>query len=200
MRLFFYVLFFVFCFGCSGNEKQNMTPLQKVNSGEQQSRIANNNADIKLTKTGITDIKIGQTYDPNHFIQVGDENPEVPGCFFSYNKNLPNNIEFFVMADTIMAIYLSDYNIVGSLIPRDNALVKTNESIKIGDSENKVLKSYNPNKLIKKISNYTEQPIYIYWYDDSAEKIGIRYDIDEGKIYQIVLGNKESLELMEGCS
>lgn len=118
----------------------------------------------------------------------------------SYNKNLPNNIEFFVMADTIMAIYLSDYNTVGNLIPRDNALVKTNESIKIGDSENKVLKSYNPNKLIKKISNYTEQPIYIYWYDDSAEKIGIRYDIDERKIYQIVLGNKESLELMEGCS
>ncbi len=104
------------------------------------------------------------------------------------------------MADTIMAIYLSDYNTVGNLIPRDNALVKTNESIKIGDSEDKVLKSYNPNKLIKKISNYTEQPIYIYWYDDSAEKIGIRYDIDERKIYQIVLGNKESLELMEGCS
>ncbi|UYZ68214.1 hypothetical protein LP090_01820 [Moraxella bovis] len=202
MRLFFILCFFIFCFGCSENESQssNTVSEKKLNLDEEQANIFNNHANLKLSKTGIADIKLGQAYDSNYFVQAEDENPEVPGCFFAHNKNLPNNIEFFVMADTIMAIYLSNYDIVGTLIPRDNALVRTNESIKIGDNEEKVLKSYDPDKIIKKISDYTEQPIYIYWYDDSVEKTGIRYDIEDGKVYQIILGNKESLELMEGCA
>lgn len=173
-----------------------MTTIQPI-----QNSSTNEQVDFQFTKTGIANIAINQVYNPDDFINLvksEDEDPEVPNCFFAY-KTLPNNIEFFSMGEKIDAIYLRQYREEID-DPRDTAIVATNESIKIGDNEEKVLKSYDPDKIIKKISDYTEQPIYIYWYDDSVEKTGIRYDIEDGKVYQIILGNKESLELMEGCA
>ncbi len=207
MRYFFVFCFVFCCFGCSKDaalerhydgvaslEYKDVPQAQQPNLGKQQSHVSNNQNGLKLSKTGIGDIKIGQTYNKNNFVKTTDENPEVPNCLFAHSKELPNNFSFFVMNDIIMAICLDN------MTSQDNTVITTNELIKIGDSEDKVLKSYNSNKLIKKISDYTEQPIYIYWYDDSTEKTGIRYDIEGGKVYQIILGNKESLELMEGCS
>lgn len=173
-----------------------MTTVQPI-----QHSSTNEQVDFQFTKTGIANIAINQVYNPDDFINLvksEDEDPEVPNCFFVY-KTLPNNIEFFSMGEKIDAIYLRQYREEID-DPRDTAIIATNESVKIGDNEEKVLKSYDPDKIIKKISDYTEQPIYIYWYDDSVEKTGIRYDIEDGKVYKIILGNKESLELMEGCA
>ena len=102
----------------------------------------------------------------------------------SYSEDL---LKLFVFGNKVSAIYV------------ERPEIESYAGVKVGDSIHTVYEKHTDKIPEIRRNEYSNQPIIIYW--NSAERnIGTRYDIEEGKVYSIQVGNYEVLRLQEGCS
>lgn len=71
--------------------------------------------------------------------------------------------------------------------------------VKIGDTVETVMKLHNKQPDETFDSPHTDDPIFIYWTDNS-KKTGIRYNISTGKVLSMSLNFEPHIRYFEGCS
>ncbi|WP_299185083.1 hypothetical protein [uncultured Psychrobacter sp.] len=148
-----------------------------------------------LNKDGISNISLGQKFEPNAFDDELSYLEGVDNCFFTTSKqynDYKHTLSFQVVNDFITGI-----NIGGNDISNGN-IFKSYTGVKIGDSIETVLKLHDkqPDEILD--SPHTDDPIFIYWTDNS-KKTGIRYDMSTGKVLSMSLNFEPHIRYFEGC-
>jgi len=81
----------------------------------------------------------------------------------------------------------------------DNASTRTAKGIHNGDSESHALQAYGKRLEVEPHEYYPETGHYLTLYSKD-EKLGIRFETDDGKITRYYAGTTRAIALVEGCS
>ena len=144
--------------------------------------------EIQLSKNGIGDILVNQTFSQDLFSEIKDS--RIENCFYATSKHYPQfDLNIQIIADRVA--------VISTLNPQ----YVSDAGVKVGDTEDVIYKNH-PNEKFEKVMNpYGDNKTQysIFYWDDAKKQKGIRYDIEQKKVTEIYLGN-ENLELMEGCA
>ena len=137
-----------------------------------------------FSENGFEDFKIGD--NSQNLTEV--DGSRVGDCFIAKdNKN--EDIEFQIMNNRISIISSIGSNRISY------------NGIKVGAPEAEIYKKYTAENLDKRVNPYGDPKkdySLIHW-NDSAKELGIRYDVENGVVVGIRVGNS-NLTLMEGCA
>lgn len=111
-------------------------------------------------------------------------------CFFA-------NSGKYTDYQNILSFQIIDNIITGINIFNDDNF-QTYTGVKVGDTAATIFEKHGrePDEII--VNPYTEQPVFVYW-TDSANDIGVRYDIEEGKVFIMSLNYEPYIRYFEGC-
>ncbi|MFT5428588.1 MAG: hypothetical protein ACI8R1_001546 [Psychrobacter glaciei] len=168
----------------------------KIKDTSKDIQLVNSNQDKKvISKNGIGNVSLGQKFKPNEFDEELSYLEGIDNCFFTTSKqytDYKHTLSFQVINNIITGI-----NVNGNDIANGNSF-KSYTGIKIGDTVETVLKLHDkqPDEILD--SPYTDDPIFIYWTNDS-KKTGIRYDISSNKVLSMSLNYNPHIRYFEGC-
>lgn len=144
----------------------------------------NGNSLSGFSEDGFENFKIGD--NSKNLTEV--DGSRVGDCFIAKdNKN--EDIEFQIMNNRISIISSIDSN------------RRSYNGIKVGAPEKEIYEKYTGKNLDKRKNPYGDPKkdySLIHW-NDSAKKLGTRYDVENGVVVGIKVGNS-NLTLMEGCA
>ena len=139
----------------------------------------------EIGKNGYKNIYVGSKFDSN-FLKKNTE--IVDECFNAIEKNGDEDTYYQIESGVVSLIYTSDIN------------VKSYTGVKIGDRLEDVYSKHN-NETAAVLDNPYGEPkkniIVTYWYSPKKD-MGIRYDVDDGLVSGISIGDS-SLVFLEGC-
>ena len=144
-----------------------------------------------ITENGIGEISLGQKFKPsNFFVEVQGQLEGAENCFFA-------NSGKYTDYQNILSFQVIDNIITGINIFNDDNF-QTYTGVKVGDTTATIFEKHGrePDEII--VNPYTEQPVFVYW-TDSANDIGVRYDIEEGKVFIMSLNYEPYIRYFEGC-
>ncbi|EFF81607.1 hypothetical protein HMP0015_2920 [Acinetobacter haemolyticus ATCC 19194] len=134
---------------------------------------------------GFENFKIGN--DSDDLTEVEDS--RIDNCYMAVDQS-NNDIEYQVIDNKISVISTMQHGRT------------TYEGIAVGDLEKRIYGEKHKNGVLDKRKNPYGNPekdySIIYWNDDN-KKLGTRYDIEDGVIMGIKVGD-HNLTLMEGCA
>ncbi len=148
-----------------------------------------------LNKDGISNISLGQKFKPNEFIKFESQLEGVDNCFLANSNLYPDHqysLSFQFFDDMLTGVGVSKSGTTNF----DSFTSYT--GVKIGDTVETVMKLHNKQPDETLDSPHTDDPIFIYWTDNSKET-GIRYDTVDGKVSTMSLNFEPYIRYFEGC-
>ena len=148
-----------------------------------------------LNKDGISNISLGQKFKPNEFIKFESQLEGVDNCFLANSNLYPDHqysLSFQFFDDMLTGVGVSKSGTTNF----DSFTSYT--GVKIGDTVETVMKLHNKQPDETLDSPHTDDPIFIYWTDNSKET-GIRYDAVDGKVSSMSLNFEPYIRYFEGC-
>ena len=140
------------------------------------------NTNDKFQTNRFNGVAINSKFNPKK-LKKEFEHEQNSSCFIA-TDGVHKNVSYMIYDDIVVTIGADDKKISS---PTD---------VKIGDSLNIIYEKHSHNKGMRLENPYSGFSI-IYWYPN---KTGIKYNILNDKVESFEIGNKEHLELMEGCS
>ena len=182
------------------NSHSNSPPKEssssKIRDTSKEVQLVNYNQNKQvISKNGIGNISLGQKFKPNEFDEELSYLEGADNCFFTTSKQYTDykyTLSFQVIDNIITGI-----NVSGNDISNGNNFTSYT-GVKIGDTVETVLKLHNkqPDEVLD--SPHTDDPIFIYWTDNS-QKIGVRYDTVNGRVSSMSLNFEPYIRYFEGC-
>lgn len=162
---------------------------------QKYSAISLSPQDYIITNKGIGDIALGDYFDIEKFNEAQPQAENVDNCIITSSKNYPKepySLSFQFVDNLLVSIHLSNY--YDPAIP-----FKSYTGVKVGDTIDTVYKLHKkqPDEMFNNI--YTDEPILVYW-TDSSKKVGMRYDMHEGKVLSMSLNYNQHIQSIEGCA
>lgn len=164
-----------------------------------------NDAKVKVDDRTTTDITPSGSFTKNSFdnIKIGSEfnsklltqNTEnLDGCFEA-RSNIHPNASYMIIDNTVVEIGTSSTDILSAY------------GVMVGDSLEQLYAKHQgqqPEVENSPYGNPNENIILYYWYEDkgqsSKQRIGTKYQVDNGIVTSISIGFESALRLGEGCS
>ena len=148
-----------------------------------------------LNKEGIGNISLGQAFNSNKFEKLEPQLEGVDNCSLTASYEYPryqHSLYFQFFDKFLTGVSIS------SIGNPDEIPFTSYAGVKIGDTVETVMKLHNkqPDEVLD--SPHTDDPIFIYWTDNS-QKIGVRYDTVNGRVSSMSLNFEPYIRYFEGC-
>ncbi|WP_201590374.1 SH3 domain-containing protein [Psychrobacter fozii] len=179
----------------SNSPPKELTSIKIKDASEGIQLIKSDQKKYVLNKDGISNISLGQKFKANEFIKFESQLEGVDNCFLANSNLYPDHqysLSFQFFDDMLTGVGVSKSGTTNF----DSFTSYT--GVKIGDTVETVMKLHNKQPDETFDSPHTDDPIFIYWTDNS-KKTGIRYNISTGKVLSMSLNFEPHIRYFEGC-
>ncbi len=144
-----------------------------------------------FTKNSYDNIKIGSTFNPHTLTQNTED---LDGCFGAQSIAHPA-ADYMIIDNTVVEIGTSSTDILSAY------------GVMVGDSLEQLYAKHQgqqPEVEDSPYGNPNENIILYYWYEgnsqSSKQRMGTKYQVDNGTVTSISIGFESALRLGKGCS